>query len=144
MKRLEIDRKALEAIASEVEDMDNGKIRVRCLDDVDIFINFGEEEDLALIVSAIERADEEAKICAAIKATHYNTFDLLLKLWDSIDDMIFYGGIHTDEELGEEVYDIAGYDLPLLLESYFDFESYGRDVRLDEGGEFTEWGYFAW
>ena len=30
-----------------------------------------------------------------------------------------------------------------LLERYFDYEKYGRDVRLEEGGRFVDKGYFV-
>ena len=29
------------------------------------------------------------------------------------------------------------------LERYFDYEKYGRDVRLEEGGRFVDKGYFV-
>ena len=32
-------------------------------------------------------------------------------------------------------------EIPSHLESYFDYEAYGRDIALEEGGEFTEFGY---
>ena len=30
-----------------------------------------------------------------------------------------------------------------ILERYFDYEKYGRDVRLEEGGSFVDKGYFV-
>ena len=30
-----------------------------------------------------------------------------------------------------------------VLSSYIDYESYGRDVRIDEGGVYTQNGYYV-
>lgn len=60
------------------------------------------------------------------------------------DDCWFYPDITTDRELGEYIVDDMGVELSReQLERYFDYEKYGRDVRLEEGGSFVDRGYFV-
>jgi len=60
------------------------------------------------------------------------------------DDCWFYPDITTDRELGEYLVDDMGIELSReQLERYLDYEKYGRDVRLEEGGSFVDKGYFV-
>ena len=60
------------------------------------------------------------------------------------DDCWFYPDITTDRELGEYLVDDMGVELSReQLERYLDYEKYGRDVRLEEGGTFVDRGYFV-
>lgn len=55
-------------------------------------------------------------------------------------DIIFYDGITTDSDLGYElIEEVYGNDIPKdLIESYFDFEALGRDLRLEYYAEDEE------
>ena len=60
------------------------------------------------------------------------------------DDCNLYPDISTDRELGEYLVEEVGVELSkekLLL--YIDYEKFGRDVRLEEGGSFVDKGYFV-
>ncbi|MFS9314658.1 antirestriction protein ArdA [Streptococcus infantis] len=60
------------------------------------------------------------------------------------DDCSLYADVSTDRELGEYIVDDMGVELSReQLERYFDYEKYGRDVRLEEGGSFVDRGYFV-
>lgn len=60
------------------------------------------------------------------------------------DDCWLYPEVATDEELGEYLLDEIGLELSKeTLQNYFDYEKYGRDVRLEEGGSFVDKGYFV-
>ena len=60
------------------------------------------------------------------------------------DDCNLYPDISTDRELGEYVVEELGVELSReQLERYLDYEKYGRDVRLSEGGSFVDKGYFV-
>lgn len=60
------------------------------------------------------------------------------------DDCNLYPDISTDRDLGEYVVEELGFELSReQLERYFDYEKYGRDVRLSEGGSFVDKGYFV-
>lgn len=60
------------------------------------------------------------------------------------DDCSLYPDVFTDEELGEYLIDEVGLELSKqTLQNYFDYEMFGRDVRLEEGGSFVDKGYFV-
>ena len=60
------------------------------------------------------------------------------------DDCSLYPDVATDRELGEYIVDEIGFELSReTLENYFDYEKFGRDVRLSEGGSFVDKGYFV-
>lgn len=60
------------------------------------------------------------------------------------DDCYLYSEVATDRDLGEYLVEELGVELSkekLLL--YLDYEKFGRDVRLEEGGSFVDKGYFV-
>ena len=60
------------------------------------------------------------------------------------DDCYLYPDVDSDRELGEYLVKEVGVELSkekLLL--YIDYEKFGRDVRLEEGGSFVDKGYFV-
>ena len=60
------------------------------------------------------------------------------------DGCYLYPDVDTDRELGEYLVEEVGVELSkekLLL--YIDYEKFGRDVRLEEGGSFVDKGYFV-
>lgn len=60
------------------------------------------------------------------------------------DDCKLYPGIATDRELGQYLVDVVDFDLSReTLKRYFDYESFGRDVRFSESGSFVDKGYFV-
>ena len=68
------------------------------------------------------------------------------KILESVDfdNCNLYFGVDTDYELGEYVVEELGVELSReTLEEYFDYEKFGRDVRLEEGGRFVYKGYFV-
>ena len=84
------------------------------------------EEDLVL--SFIESNSSDPKYLASAE----------------FDDCYLYPDVVTDRELGEYVVEELGVELSReQLERYFDYEKYGRDVRLSEGGSFVDKGYFV-
>ncbi len=85
----------------------------------------------------------------------YDRFEAALSMGDytgSIQDMInlcenldcyeVYSNIHDDDDLGRFYIEECGaMSVPEHLQNYIDYEAYGRDVRFEEGGEYTDAGY---
>ena len=67
--------------------------------------------------------------------------DLSVLLQFNFYDCALYPEIHNDLQLGMYLVKENGFNLALLLK-YLDYEKYGHDVRLEEGGSFTDRGYF--
>ena len=84
------------------------------------------EEDLVL--SFIESESSDPKYLASV----------------DFDGCYLYPDVDTDRELGEYLVEEVSVELSretLLL--YFDYEKYGRDIRLSQGGSFVDKGYFV-
>ena len=87
-----------------------------------------EDVDEDLVLSFIESNGSDPKYLASV----------------DFDDCNLYPDISTDKELGEYLVEEFGVELSkekLLL--YLDYEKFGRDVRLEEGGSFVDKGYFV-
>lgn len=87
-----------------------------------------ENVDEDLVLSFIESQSSDPKYLASV----------------DFDGCYLYPDVNTDRELGEYLVEEVGVELSketLLL--YFDYEKYGRDVRLEDGGSFVDKGYFV-
>lgn len=87
-----------------------------------------EDVDEDLVLSFIESESSDPKYLASVE----------------FDDCSLYSDVATDRELGEYLVEEVGVELSkekLLL--YIDYEKFGRDVRLEEGGSFVDKGYFV-
>lgn len=87
-----------------------------------------EDVDEDLVLSFIESNSSDPKYLASV----------------DFDDCKLYPDVDTDKELGEYLVEEVGVELSkekLLL--YIDYEKFGRDVRLEEGGSFVDKGYFV-
>ena len=60
------------------------------------------------------------------------------------DDCWLFPDVATDRDLGLYIVEDMGVELSKeTLQNYFDYEKFGRDVRLEEGGSFVDKGYFV-
>lgn len=66
----------------------------------------------------------------------------LINLAENLDCYDFYIGVSDDETLGR-IYaeDMEMIDIPENLRDYFDYEAYGRDMRINEDGSFVKGGF---
>ncbi len=84
------------------------------------------EEDIVL--SFIESESSDPKVLAITE----------------FDDCSLYYDVATDRDLGQYIVEDMGVELSReQLERYLDYEKFGRDVRLEEGGSFVDRGYFV-
>lgn len=87
-----------------------------------------EDVDEDIVLSFIESDSSDPKYLASAE----------------FDDCYLYPDVATDRDLGEYIVDEIGFELSReQLERYFDYEKFGRDVRLEEGGSFVDKGYFV-
>ena len=71
--------------------------------------------------------------------TEYENLDELNHLACLLSEL---DGVEDDETLGRiYVEDMEAIDVPEHLLNYFDYEAYGRDIRLEEDGHFAPGGY---
>lgn len=87
-----------------------------------------EDVDEDLVLSFIESESSDPKYLASVE----------------FDDCSLYSDVATDRELGEYLVEEVGIELSKeKLLQYIDYEKFGRDVRLEEGGSFVDKGYFV-
>ena len=87
-----------------------------------------EDVDEDLVLSFIESGISDPKYLVSVE----------------FDDCWLYPEVATDRDLGQYIVDEIGFELSKeTLERYFDYEKFGRDVRLEEGGSFVDKGYFV-
>ena len=66
----------------------------------------------------------------------------LINLAQNLDCFDYYPGVFDDADLGYYYIDDLGMiDIPDYVANYFDYEAYGRDMSINEGGTFAETGY---
>ena len=116
--------------------------------DVRIYDHLGEYESidelnhLAHVLSDLDQSDIE-KFEAVIDSGEYTgSVHDLINLAQNLDCYDFYPGIDSEEALGRVyIEEMEMLDVPDDVLPYFDFEAYGRDARINDGGHFAPGGY---
>ena len=89
-----------------------------------------------------DKGELEAYEAALVLGKHTGSVKDLINLTQNLDLYRFYPDISDDEGLGrlyaEEMQTI---DIPEHIRNYFDYEAYGRDMRINEGGVYAPGGY---
>jgi hypothetical protein len=132
----------LEYVASEfgydVEDVSTTIQSIEELPDLDV------ERSPLFVFNELAEKLEDVDEDIVLSFIESNSSDPKELLNAEFDDCWLYPEVATDRELGEYVVDEIGFELSReTLENYFDYEKFGRDVRLEEGGSFTDRGYFV-
>lgn len=100
---------------------------------------------LAALIDELSK-DEQEKLVAIMDGgcDRVSDIDDLINLTFNLDTYDFIPSVHDDEDLGYYYLHDAGIysekDLGPFA-NYIDYERYGRDVRFEEGGSFTDEGY---
>lgn len=111
-------------------------------------IDFGEYEsldELNYLASKINELNSYGleKFQGALEAGDYTgSIKDVINLTDNLDKYEVYPDVKNCEDLGIYYVDeIGAVKVPDELRYYIDYESYGRDIALEENGQFTEYGY---
>lgn len=111
--------------------------------DCDFDIDLGEYGNIDKLNELAETinnwADDEDLLKAACEL-----WNIEYILNNSPDEYILYSDIHTDYDLGYYwINDSGCYNLDKMgnLVNYIDYESFGRDIRLESDGGFTKLGF---
>lgn len=97
---------------------------------------------LAELLDDLNKSEMDIFCAAVEKGEHSGSIKDMINLTQNLDCYDFYPGVTDDETLGRiYVEDIASIEVPEHLLPYFDYEAYGRDIRLEEDGHYTKDGY---
>ena len=138
LKRIGIDGVRYEEIF--ITDFDGDVLGL--YDHLGEYENLDELNHLACLLSELDQSELE-KFEAIIDSGEYTgSVKDLINLTQNLDCFEFYSGITSDEELGRMyIEDFEALQIPEHLVDYIDYEAYGRDVRINEGGHFAPGGY---
>ena len=138
LKRIGIDGVRYEEIF--ITDFDGDVLGL--YDHLGEYENLDELNHLACLLSELDQSELE-KFAAIIDSGEYTgSVKDLINLTQNLDCFEFYSGITSDEELGRMyIEDFEALQIPEHLVDYIDYEAYGRDVRINEGGHFAPGGY---
>ena len=104
--------------------------------------NLDELNHLACLLSELDQGELEKFEAVIDSGEHTSSVADLINLAQNLDCYEFYPGVEDDETLGRiYVEDMEGIDVPEHLLNYFDYEAYGRDIRINEDGHFAPGGY---
>ena len=87
--------------------------------------------------------EEREKFTAAVSHGEYgDSMQHLINLTYNLDCYEFLPDVRTEEDYGRWLVDHRQeFRLPEKARLYFDYESYGEDTCINEGGDFSELGY---
>ena len=103
--------------------------------------NLDELNHLACLLSELDQGELEKFEAALNIGAHTSSVADIINLAQNLDCFEFYPDIETEEDLGR--YWAEDLPIPAELKDYFDYEAYGRDVSINEGGHFAPGGYIV-
>ena len=106
--------------------------------------NLDELNHLAHLLSELDQGELETLEAVLNKGDHTSSVADIINLVHNLDCYDLHPGVSDDETLGRiYVEDMERLEVPEDIINYFDFEAYGRDMRLNEGGCFVDGGYLT-
>ena len=106
------------------------------------YANLDELNYLAAKLDDMDRSEYNQFLAAMEMGEHTGSIQDLINLTENLDCYDVYPDIEDHDDLGRYyIDDLEAMQVPDHLRNYIDYEAYGRDVAMEEGGEFTEFGY---
>ncbi len=104
--------------------------------------NLDELNYLASKLDEMDRGEYNQFLAAMEVGGHSGSLQEIINLTENLDCYDIYPEIENYDDLGRYYIDeLDAMQVPEHLRNYIDYEAYGRDVALEEGGDFTEFGY---
>jgi antirestriction protein len=104
--------------------------------------NIDELNHLAHVLSELDTGEMEKFEAVINMGEHASSTKELINLAQNLDCYDFCPDIKDDDDLGRHyIEELDAMQVPEHLRNYIDYEAYGRDVRLEEGGHFAPGGY---
>ncbi|MBQ8217353.1 MAG: antirestriction protein ArdA [Oscillospiraceae bacterium] len=99
---------------------------------------------LAGLIDEMDKWELEKFETAVCHGEHSGSVAELINLAQNLDCYEFYPNISDRDDLGRMyIGEYNALSIPESIINYFDFEAYGRDVQMEEGGEFVNGGYIV-
>ena len=106
------------------------------------YVNLDELNYLASKLDEMSQREYEQFQAAMSVGDHGGSLQDMINLTENLDCYEVNPNITDYDDLGRYyIYELEAMQIPDYLENYIDYEAYGRDVALDEDGQFTDYGY---
>ena len=104
--------------------------------------NLDELNYLASKLDEMSQGEYEQFQAAMEIGDHTGSIQELINLTENLDCYDVYPDIHDHDDLGRYyIEELDAMQVPEHLRNYIDYEAYGRDIALEESGQFTDLGY---
>ncbi len=111
----------------------------------DLMGEYANLDELNYLASKLDdlSQDEYERFQAAMEVgDHTGSIQELINLTENLDCYDVYPDIHDHNDLGRYyIEELDAMQVPEHLRNYIDYEAYGRDIALEESGQFTDLGY---
>ena len=111
----------------------------------DLLGEYANLDELNYLASKLDdmSQDEYKRFQAAMEiGDHTGSIQELINLTENLDCYDVYPDIHDHDDLGRYyIEELDAMQVPEHLRNYIDYEAYGRDIALEESGQFTDLGY---
>ena len=111
----------------------------------DLLGEYANLDELNYLASKLDdmSQDEYERFQAAMEiGDHTGSIQELINLTENLDCYDVYPDIHDHDDLGRYyIEELDTMQVPEHLRNYIDYEAYGRDIALEESGQFTNLGY---
>ena len=111
----------------------------------DLLGEYANLDELNYLASKLDdmSQDEYERFQAAMEiGDHTGSIQELINLTENLDCYDVYPDIHDHDDLGRYyIEELDAMQVPKHLRNYIDYEAYGRDIALEESGQFTDLGY---
>ena len=111
----------------------------------DLLGEYANLDELNYLASKLDdmSQDEYERFQVAMKiGDHTGSIQELINLTENLDCYDVYPDIHDHDDLGRYyIEELDAMQVPEHLRNYIDYEAYGRDIALEESGQFTDLGY---
>ena len=106
------------------------------------YANLDELNYLASKLDDMSQDDYERFQASMEIGDHTGSIQELINLTENLDCYDIYPDIHDHDDLGRYyIEELDAMQVPEHLRNYIDYEAYGRDIALEESGQFTDLGY---
>lgn len=111
----------------------------------DLLGEYANLDELNYLASKLDdmSQDEYERFQAAMEiGDHTGSIQEFINLTENLDCYDIYPDIHDHDDLGRYyIEELDAMQVPEHLRNYIDYEAYGRDIALEESGQFTDLGY---
>lgn len=104
------------------------------------YTSIRELNELARHFDELNESDT-VKLTAILESERYSNIYDIITAMDELDEWDLYSDVEDEEDLGRlyaDEYDCLS--IPENVKSYFDYQAYGRDLRLEMNCSFTTYG----